>query len=97
MTNVKIVCPYLANPVLHPMIALFVKLFNHFCSSGILITLKHTLKHLKVQSCKLHNNKYMIASIQITNTEIFAFIAALVFELLSRKVLFINRKDNRNC
>ena len=52
---------------------------------------------LKVQSCKLHNNKYMITSIQITNTEIFAFIAVLVFELLSCKVLFINRKDNRNC
>ena len=34
----------------------------------------------------------MIASTQITNTEIFAFIAALVFKLLSRKVLFINRK-----
>ena len=52
---------------------------------------------LKVQSCKLYNNKYMISSTQITNTEIFAFIAALVFKLLSRKVLFINRKDNKNC
>ena len=31
------------------------------------------------------------------NTKIFVFIAVLVFELLSRKVLFINRKDNRNC
>ena len=39
----------------------------------------------------------MIASTQITNTEIFAFITVLVFKLLSRKVLFINRKDNRNC
>ena len=39
----------------------------------------------------------MIAATQIRNTEIFAFIAALVFKLLSRKVLFINRKDNRNC
>ena len=39
----------------------------------------------------------MIASTQITNTEIFAFIAVLVFKLLSCKVLFINRKDNRNC
>ena len=39
----------------------------------------------------------MIASTQITNTEVLAFIAALVFNLLSRKVLFINRKDNRNC
>ena len=38
-----------------------------------------------------------MASTQITNTEIFAFIAVLVFKLLSRKVLFINRKDNRNC
>ena len=51
---------------------------------------------LKVQSCKLDNNKYMIASPQITNIDIFPFIAALVFKLLSRKVLFINRKDNRN-
>ena len=39
----------------------------------------------------------MIASTEITNTEIFAFTAALVFKSLSRKVLFINRKDNRNC
>ena len=39
----------------------------------------------------------MIASTQIAKTEIFAFIAVVVFKLLSRKVLFINRKDNRNC
>ena len=39
----------------------------------------------------------MIASTQITITEIFAFIAVLVVKLLTRKVLFINRKDNRNC
>ena len=38
----------------------------------------------------------MIFSIRITNTKIFAFIAVLVFKLLTRKVLFINRKDNRN-
>ena len=56
-----------------------------------------TITNLKVQSCKLCDNKYMIASTQITNTEIFAFIAVIVFNLLSRKVLFINRKDNRNC
>ena len=43
------------------------------------------------------NNKYMIALTQVTNTEIFAFIPVLVFKLLSRKVLFINWKDNRNC
>ena len=53
--------------------------------------------NLKVQSCKLYNNKYMIASTEITNTEIFAFIAFLVFKLSSRKVLFINNKDNRSC
>ena len=47
---------------------------------------------LKVQSCKLYNNKYTIALTQITNTEIFAFIAVVVFKLLSSKVLFINRK-----
>ena len=39
----------------------------------------------------------MIASIQITNTEIFAFIPVLVFKLLSEQVLLRNRKDNRNC
>ena len=50
---------------------------------------------LKVQSCKLDDDKYMIASTQVTDTEMFAFIAALVFKLLSHKVLFINRKGNR--
>ena len=34
----------------------------------------------------------MIALTQKINTEIFAFIAVLVFKLLSRKGLFINRK-----
>ena len=38
----------------------------------------------------------MIASAQITNTEIFTLIAVLIFKLLSRTVLFLNRKDNRN-
>ena len=36
----------------------------------------------------------MIASKEITETEIFAFIAVIIFKLLSRNVLFINRKDN---
>ena len=39
----------------------------------------------------------MIALTQVTNTEIFAFIAALDFKLLSDKVLLMNKKDNRNC
>ena len=39
----------------------------------------------------------MITSIQITNTEIFTIIAVLLFKLLSRKVLFTNREDNRKC
>ena len=38
----------------------------------------------------------MKALTQVTNTEIFAFIAVLFLKLLSRKVLFINRIDNRN-
>ena len=29
--------------------------------------------------------------------QIFAFITVLVFKLLNREVLFINRKGNRNC
>ena len=41
------------------------------------------IQYLKVQSCKLYNNEYMIASTQIKDTEIFAFIAVLVFKLMS--------------
>ena len=52
--------------------------------------------YLKVQSCKLYNNKYMIASTQVTYSGIFAFVAVLVFKLLSLKGLFTNRKGNRN-
>ena len=52
---------------------------------------------LKVQSCKLYNNKYIIALAQITNTEIFTFKAVVVFKLLNDEVLFTNRKDSRNC
>ena len=39
----------------------------------------------------------MIASTQIANTETFAFMAVVVFKFLSDEVLFINRKDNKNC
>ena len=53
--------------------------------------------NLKGKSCKFYNNRYMIASTQITNIEIFAFMAILLFVLLSRKFLFMNIKDNRNC
>ena len=37
----------------------------------------------------------MIASTQITQIDIFAFMAVQVFMFLIRKVLFIKRKDNR--
>ena len=63
---------------------------------GEILNLCNNFIILKVQSCKLYNSKYMIASSQITNTEILAVIAVLIFKLLSCKVLFINRKDNRN-
>ena len=66
--------------------------------------------YLKLQSCELYNNKYMIDLTQITNTdifafiavlffsvfEVFAFIAVLFFQFLTRKV-FYKVKDNRNC
>ena len=35
----------------------------------------------------------MTASTQITNTEIFAFIAVLVFKLMSREVLFKQKRQ----
>ena len=47
---------------------------------------------LKVQSWKLYNDKYMIASTQIINAEVFAFIAGLVFKLLSRKFCLLTGK-----
>ena len=49
---------------------------------------------LKVQSNKVYNNKYMIPSTEVTNTEVWAFIAFLVFKLLGRKGFIIKRKDN---
>ena len=39
----------------------------------------------------------MIVSTQITNTEVSAFIPVIDFKLLNRKILFMNKKDNRNC
>ena len=39
----------------------------------------------------------MITSTQLTDIELFAFIVAPVFELVSRKYLFINIKDEGNC
>ena len=39
---------------------------------------------LEVRSYKLYNNKYMIPLTQITNTDIFTFIAVLVFKLLKQ-------------
>ena len=39
----------------------------------------------------------MIALTQITNTENFPFIDVLDFQLLSSKILFTKRKDNRKC
>ena len=57
---------------------------------GSLFLFTFTKKSLKVQSRKLCNNKYMIASTQITNTEIFAFIAVLgfvKFRLLTEKTI----------
>ena len=39
----------------------------------------------------------MMASMKITKTDIFAFIAFLFFKLSNRKVFLINRKDNGNC
>ena len=66
----------------------------------LVCNIKHNQTHfsfnlLKGQSCNLYNSKYMIASTQTTNTEIFAFIVVLVFKLLRSKV--ISRKGNTNC
>ena len=49
---------------------------------------------LKVESFRLYDIKYMITSTPTTKKEICAFIATLVLQLLSRKAIFTNRKDN---
>ena len=51
-----------------------------------------TIQKLKSQSRKSYNNKYMIVSTQITNTEIFAFIAVLVFTSFSLKNFVYTQK-----
>ena len=38
-----------------------------------IILIRRRLQYLKVQSCKLYNSKYMIASMQVKNTENFTF------------------------
>ena len=53
--------------------------------------------YIKGAVMQIAYNKYLIASTRITNTEVYAFTAILVSTLMIRKVLFINRKDNRNC
>ena len=60
-----------------------------------LLTYLNKIIHiLKVQSCKLCNNKYVIASTQqLRNAEIFALIDVVVFKLLSHKVLLRKRKE----
>ena len=75
--------------ILQQMLQDFFSVFDHFGTLSI--------KELKVQSCELYNSKYMIASTQITNAEIFALITVLGFTLFSRTVLFIKKKDNRSC
>ena len=55
------------------------------------------VKNSFIKGTIMQSNKYMITSIQVTNTEIFTFISVLVFKLLSCKVLFINRKCKRSC
>ena len=58
-----------------------------FCKIGVLknSSVSQSL-FLKVQSYKSCNNKYMITSKQIANTEMFEFLRDLVFKLLRRKV-----------
>ena len=66
------------------------KICKAYCEKYCRYSVRNSVNSLKVQSCKLNINKYMITSTQITNTEIFAFTAVLVFRLLSRKVLLNN-------
>ena len=86
----------LNNFMLHVEILLKCFSLNFKDCSKKMYSCSGAVRYLQVQSCKLYIDICMIASTQITNTEIFAFIPVLVFKLLSRKVLSINRKGSRN-
>ena len=49
-------------------------------------------KYLDGKLSTRQNQRHLLRKRQTTNTEIFVFIASLVFKWLSCKVLFINRK-----
>ena len=50
----------------------------------------------RLQNNSVNGAKWVTIN-RVINTDIFAFIAVLVFKLLSLKVLLINRKVNSNC
>ena len=60
----------------------------HFVTSLLLL-----FNRSKLQSCKLYDNKCMTTSTEIRNPKIFAFVAVLVFTLLSRKDLLRKRQQ----
>ena len=53
---------------------------THGCQTRQVDDFSERLPSLKVQLCKLYNHKNIIASTQIANTEILAFIADLFFK-----------------
>ena len=55
--------------------------FSKNTPGQLLLVIERTLQ---LQSCELYINKYMIVLTQITNTEVFAFIAVLFFKLFTR-------------
>ena len=59
-------------------------------------TVENISKMLFILKGTANHANYIITNIcrfnTVTNTEIFAFLVILVFKLLSRKDLFINRK-----
>ena len=68
-------------------------------TSSLFVNVFAKVAEVNVEALKgtvIQISQYMIASTQITNTETFAFIAVLVFKLMSSIVLFTKRKDIRN-
>ena len=66
--------------------------FSSFKETNRLLSKGMLNIHLKLQSSKLYNNKYMIASTQTTNSEIFAFIAVLVLKVIEPKSFVYKQK-----
>ena len=71
--------PIIRAVILQDITKVFTKYYN-FTVIYNLCSRKSKMIYLQVQSCKFYHSKFIIASTQITKTETFVFIAALILK-----------------